>query len=336
VSAWVVALAALALVQTGCQWQARPRFPSALTDQQFRTLIIDVSESPGAFEHSTNLVSNEIRYVHTVGRLRPVRGAYIGVGPEQNYSFIAALRPAIAFIVDIRQENQYLHLLYKTLFELSADRGEFVSRLFSRELQPGIGPGTSVDELFRRYTGAPGSRELYQATAGQVRERLRAHGWRLTEQDMTVIDGILHAFYAKGPEIHYERPYPGEAPDPSYSLLMTARDIHNQSGSYLATTDRFAFVKGLHDRNMIVPVVGDFAGPHAIRRVGDYIRRHRGMVSAFYASNVEVYLNRRQSHAFCRSLATLPFTSRTSLIDSKGWQPLPGRLAGCPPRKGGE
>jgi hypothetical protein len=42
------------------------------------------------------------------------------------------VKPKIAFIVDIRRQNLIEHLMYKALFELSADRAEFISRLLSR------------------------------------------------------------------------------------------------------------------------------------------------------------------------------------------------------------
>jgi hypothetical protein len=112
---------------------------------------------------------------------------------------------------------------------------------------------------------------------------------------------------------------------------MTATDVNGQYGSYLATEERFTFLKDLHTRNMIVPVVGDFAGPLAIRRVGDYIRQHAGTVSAFYASNVEVYLTRQQSAAFCVNLAALPYDARTWFIGSKGMRALPSKLDSCSP-----
>ena len=63
-------------------------------------------------------------------------GVYLGVGPEQNFTYIAAIRPKIAFITDIRRGNLQLHLMYKALFELSADRAEFVS-LSLHEASPG-------------------------------------------------------------------------------------------------------------------------------------------------------------------------------------------------------
>ena len=129
----VLALACVA--QIGCGWIGRrsSTIPARLSDAEFWGLSTRLSETPGTFDHSDNLVSNEIRYVHLARVLRSTGGIYIGVGPEQNFSYIARLEPAMAFIIDIRQRNRNLHLLYKALFELSTDRAEFLSNLFSRQ-----------------------------------------------------------------------------------------------------------------------------------------------------------------------------------------------------------
>ena len=92
----------------------------------------------------------------------------MGVGPEQNFTYIAVTRPAIAFIVDIRRGNLDLHLMYKALFELSADRADFVSRLFSRK-RP-AGPAADVDrrrDFFRVSAG--------RAEPGRVRSQPEGH-----------------------------------------------------------------------------------------------------------------------------------------------------------------
>ena len=90
--------------------------PAQLSDEEFWNLSTRLSEPPGAFRHSENLVSNEELFPHTIRLLRARGGVYIGVGPEQNFSYIARIRPSMAFIIDIRQENRNLHLLYKALF----------------------------------------------------------------------------------------------------------------------------------------------------------------------------------------------------------------------------
>ncbi len=306
--------------------------PTTLSDQDFWNLSTSLSEPSGSFTHSENLVSNEALFVHTVRRLRPTGGVYIGVGPEQNFSFIAKLRPVLAFIIDIRRENRNLHLLYKALFELSSDRADFVSRLFSRERPGGLGPATAVQDLFSAYAPVPASGDLYAQNVRLVRQRLvDIHGFALSAADLDWIAHAMQAFHADGPDINYGRSLARDAAGPSYRVLMTARDTIGESRSYLASEQGFAFVKDLHARNMIVPVVGDFAGPHAIRSAGDYIRQHRETVGAFYGSNVEVYLNRRMVAAFCANLVTLPSGARTPFIDSKGMRTFTSKLRACLP-----
>ena len=308
--------------------------PAALSDEDFWRLSTEMSEPAGAFRHSDNLVSNEAQFAQTVGLLRPRGGVYIGVGPEQNFSFIARLQPALAFIVDIREENRHLHLMYKALFGLSIDRADFISRLFSRERPAAVDPRSSVDDLFTTYAKAPASSELHEATARLVRERLiDVHRFPLSIDDMRSISRILMAFYSDGIDIHYGRLLPPTAAGPSYRALMTARDIRRQSRSYLATDEAFGLMKDMQAKNLIVPVVGDFAGPGAIRRIGDYVRQQGGFISAFYGSNVQVYLSKQQMAAFCENLATLPYDSRTFFIGNKGLQRLTAKLTTCSPAR---
>src|SRR5688572_20646429 len=136
------------LAQTACR---RSTLPGELSDDQFWRLTTELSEPPGTFTHSENLVSNEALFADIMRTLRPRGGVYIGVGPEQNFSYIAEIKPAMAFIVDVRAENRSLHLLYKALFEMAADRADFVGRLFSRERPAGVGTETTVEELFATY-----------------------------------------------------------------------------------------------------------------------------------------------------------------------------------------
>jgi hypothetical protein len=310
----------------------RSTLPSALTDREFWTLIQTISEAPGAFTLSDNFVSNEPRVAENVRWLRPSGGVYIGVGPEQNFSYIARLRSVMAFIVDIRQENRNLHLLYKALFEVSSDRAEFVSRLFSRPRPAGLTSGSSVEEIFRRFEAVSPSPDLYRRTASLVRERLlTAHGLPLSSTDLDWVDRAFTAFYTDGPAIQFwgTRIVDKDAVRPSYRALMTARDMMGQQRSFLATEDGFQFIRDLQSRNRIVPVVGDFGGTGAIRRVGEYVRDHADLVRAFYGSNVGVYLTNEQTKTFCRNLAALPVPPDASFIENHGVRTLASKLATC-------
>ena len=146
----------LAVLLTTCSivvTAAAPPVPTQLTDEEFWRLSSSLSEPDGIFR-SDNLLSNELNFQYVIPELLAVAQpgrVYMGVGPEQNFSYIAALKPSMAFIVDIRHGNMDVHLLYKALFELSANRVEFVSKLFSLKQPSGLSPRASASELFTAY-----------------------------------------------------------------------------------------------------------------------------------------------------------------------------------------
>ena len=326
------ALAAALLL--ACAWpgacRSRSTLPHALTDSEFWTLTTALSEAPGTFTHSDNLVSNESHIVYIAPSVQPRGGVYIGVGPEQNFTYIAAVRPAMAFIVDIRAENRSLHLLYKALFELSRDRADFIFKLFAREMPAAARGERSVRTLFALCAAARPLRGVRDETGRRIREHLlTTRNYTLSAADLQWIDYALDAFYTDGPEIHYARSLPRDPAGPSYRSLMTTPDVFGEYGSYLSSDDKFTFVKRLQERNLIVPLVGDFAGPAALRGVANYVREHGAVVTAFYGSNVDVYLNREKSARYCGNLASLPYNWSTFMISPRGRQMLRARLEAC-------
>jgi hypothetical protein len=321
----VAACAVVAIAACG-----RSTLLHTLGDQDYWRLIETLSEPPGTFTISDNLVSNEPHVAENTRRLSPTGGVYIGVGPEQNFSYIARVRPAMAFIVDIRRENRDLHLLYKALFEISPDRIGFVSRLFSRPRLTDLGPRASAAEIFNAFAGVAPSPELHSQTLTLVRDRLlTTHRFPVSADELESMTRALKAFYTDGPEIRFYRSADVRAVQPTYRQLMTMRDGYGLEWSFLADEDAFDTVKDLHLRNMIVPIVGDFGGPTALRRVGDYVRQRADVVQAFYGSNVQVYLTNRQAYAFCGNLAALPAAPATYFIERDSVRTLTSKLRDC-------
>src|SRR5437879_3470299 len=103
-----VAVAALMLCVTPTSRSLTQELPQRLDDRTFWTLVTEFSE-PNGFFRSDNLVSNEMVFQHVIPALinqnADPMSAYLGVGPDQNFTYIAALKPRIAFIVDIRRGN---------------------------------------------------------------------------------------------------------------------------------------------------------------------------------------------------------------------------------------
>jgi hypothetical protein len=322
---------------------APPAAPTQLTNEEFWKLSSSLSEVDGEFR-SDNLLSNELGFQYVIPELLQTAQqgrVYMGVGPEQNFTYIAALKPAMVFIVDIRHGNLDVHLLYKALFELSANRSEFVSKLFSRKPMTGFTPQTTGRELFTFYSRSEPSKELYDANLKAIIDHLKVkRGFPLSDGDLEGIEWAYSNYYQFGPAISYgSSTSAGVAPaivgvqgtgrrgggGTNYADLMMASDGTGKERSYLANDENFMVLKNLETRNLLIPVVGDFGGPKAIREVAKYLKGVNAMVSAFYLSNVEQYLNTDgKTSAFLASVATLPIDETSRFIRSGNNQGFTG------------
>ncbi len=314
-----IVAAVLLPVHGGRPHAAASSLPSRLADQEFWRLIQGSSEPDGSFR-SDNLVSNERQFQYPVPSLERLRrgGAYLGVAPDQNFTFILALEPEVAFIVDIRRGNLLQHLVYKALLERSPDRAGLLSRLFSRVRPAGLAADASPAELFDAIRQAPSSEGLYQETLRAVHDQLvRVHGFPLTPDDLAGIDRICRAFRSFGPEITYSSTNGRRGGMPSFMELHTTGDAEERNHSYLASEEQFQRIRAYEERNLIVPIVGDFAGPKALRAIGRYLAAHQATVTAFYVSNVEQYLFQNgDEQQFYRNLAALPLDTGSTFIRS--------------------
>lgn len=320
----VSAFASLLGVVAAPAWP-QSTIPSRLADQELWKLNAELSE-PGGYFRSDNLLSNETGFQAVIPGLRErikPGGVYLGVGPEQNFTYIVALQPRIAFIIDIRRGNMIEHLMYKALIETSADRAEFLSRLFSRARPNGLDTTSSADQLFAAYDSAARDSALYRRNLAAIRTFLtKSHGFALGDSDAASIEHIYSAFFDAGPQINYSYPYGGGFGRgmPTYTSLQTTSDTAGKNWAYLATEANFRWLKDFESKNLLVPIVGDFGGPKAIRAVGRYVADHHAAVSAFYTSNVEQYLFQSDSAwvRYYQNVATLPLDSTSMFIRSVG------------------
>jgi len=305
-------------LQTPIQQEA---LPSRIDDAVFWKMISEFSEPGGAFRLE-NFMSNEKTYQSVLPVLEPLTaldGAYIGVGPEQNFSYILSLRPAVSFIIDIRRQNLMEHLLYKVLFEVSENRSEFLAKLFSRSLPKRLGPDASLAAIFQELSVARPDPSLYERNTAAVLDHLiRVRRFPLNDADQDLIKKVYRAFFTCGPEMdfHCLNPGGGYGAGLTFADLMQQDDGRGKNRGFLATEVNFRYIQETERRNLIIPIVGDFGGPKAIRAVGDYLRQHHAIAKAFYISNVEDYLFPYPAawQMFYQSVAALPLDERSTFI----------------------
>src|SRR5262245_39213623 len=134
---------------------------------------------------------------------------------------------------------------------------------------------------------------------------------------MRSLDYAYKSFREDGLDISYRMDDSRGGYFPSLKDLILQPDLHNKLGNYLASKEDYDFVRDMHRRNLIIPVVGDFAGKKALRAVGDYLRKNGLTVTAFYTSNVEQYLFQNEVFAaFANNVRTLPINDLSLFIRS--------------------
>jgi len=210
-------------------------------------------------------------------------------------------------------------LMYKALFDMSPNRADFVSNLFSRPRPAGFDTKTTPAALFTAYESAKVDPDLSAKNLTAIKAYMTKHGYQLTGEDISNIEKIHDVFSRGGPTINYY--FASAAPvglgpsrEGTYTRMMNTTDSTGHNSSFLATEESYLYVREMQRKNLIVPLVGDFAGPAVIRNVGRYLIEHKATVGAFYISNVETYLSDPQKQTFYENVATLPVDSSSMFI----------------------
>jgi hypothetical protein len=293
-----------------------------LSDERLEKLSLEWSESPGYFD-TDNLISNESSFQHVIPALkascRP-GGAYIGVGPAQNFTYIAHVQPALAFIIDIRRNNLLLHLYFKEVFRRAETRAEFLSVLLGRPFKgDSRKKDASLPELMDQVSTLPPNREYFELNLERIMAELRGRAPSLTRQeDLRTLQLMAETFFVEGPDLkfrsHGRRP---RSLYPTQMELWSEVDVWGQHRSYLAHDELYQVVRTMQIENRIIPLVGDLSGPKTLRKVAGYLHESRLEVSVLYVSNVEFYLfGRGRFLPFVDNLKALPVGEDSLLVRS--------------------
>ncbi|MBX3169477.1 MAG: hypothetical protein KF760_18900 [Candidatus Eremiobacteraeota bacterium] len=303
-----LALTAVLILGVSLWWLWPRRQP--LSEEQWRALVSDASEAPQPFL-SDNWISNESDYGSLVRALDVSGGVYLGVGPEQNFTYLARLQPDYAFIVDIRRGNLLQHLYYKVLFEECPTPQQWLAGLCGRRPPQGSRFPDWLQEVDRQ--------PLDESWLDKVKSR----GRRLLSigsQDELFLAQMQRVFLKEGLQLAF-RYRPGA---PEQEKFPTLGEVLSDPECFLARPDAYARVRRMQLENRIIPLVGDFAGRRAFPSVARWCRRRNLRVSAVYASNVDFYLMPRgltsdKMEDFVLNLQSLPRDPQALLLRFHLW-----------------
>lgn len=261
--------------------------------EQLGRYIDEWSEPEGYFD-SDNFISNETSYLHVVDDLHSqvkAGGIYLGVGPDQNLSYIVHTRPALAIVTDIRRQNMLQHLFFKALFAMASSRAEYLALLLSRET-PATNPGISFPDLLTAVRTSTSSDELFRKNLSAVKDTLRQeYKLQLTADDLDKIELVYQTFWRDGLDLRFSTIGRNNASQyPTLEEMFLETDRSGNYENYLASEALFKWLKKFQAENRLIPIVGDFAGSHALRALAGFLKTNGLRVSTFYTSNVEFYL----------------------------------------------
>ena len=296
----------------------KPTQQDSLTTAEFATLSARLSDAGGYFD-TDNLISNEPSLLHVLSDLARMHvrgGAYVGVGPDQNFNYIARIAPRIAFVMDIRRDNLLQHLLFKALFADARNRVEYLAHWLGRPAPADVSSWNArpIDSLVAWAVRTPSTRQR-QSAVEAVRRRVRVrHPSSAADLTDRAVSPRVHR---RGRGVAFTAMVVPRLTIPRSRNCSRADRDGAQSG-YLASEDAFRVVQSLERRNLVIPVVSDLAGPKGLPTLAAVLRERGDSVSAFYTSNVEDYLIRDgRFPTFVRSLAALP--RQTSAVIIRSW-----------------
>jgi hypothetical protein len=316
----------------------------AAPQRSFAADVARLSEPEGEFD-TDNLISNERSYLEVIPALQEAGvsgGAYIGVGPDQNFSYIAQVRPTIAFIVDVRRDNLLLHLMFKALFELARGRAEYLSLLTDRPPPDRVDTwrDAPLQRIVAHIDETPASSPpLSRDSAKRLEEAIERSGVPLSRNDFETIHRFRAAFVHAGLSLQFQsKGRPPRSYYPTYRELLLDADQNGRQGNFMASDRDFQFVRSLELGDRIIPVVGNLSGPHALGSIASMMSEQGARLSAIYVSNVEDYLFREGAFPrFVENLRRLPRDDRSTIIRAvfggyggsrSNVQPVNGLLAG--------
>jgi hypothetical protein len=299
-----------------------------VSSEQFGRYIGQWSEEEGYFD-SDNFISNETSYLHVIDQLQKqvkAGGVYLGVGPDQNFSYIVHTRPALAIITDIRRQNMLEHLWYKALFALASNRVDYISLMVSREV-PRIRPDSSLEQILRAAHASRTDESLFQKNLTAVKNILDKYKLKLSAADLAKIEYVYRTFWKESLDLRFSSIGRNNALNyPTLEEMLLETDRQGRVQGYLSSEELFQQLKKFQAENRLIPIVGDFAGSHALQSVAAFLKANGLRVSTFYTSNVEFYLfgtsnytyilNTSNWSRFLANLRALPFTEDAIFIRS--------------------
>jgi len=265
------------------------------------------------------LVSNELGHQNVILGLQQYtncNGIYIGIGTEQNFSYIAVTRPSFAFIVDNRKENQNLHYLFKACFELASSRQEYLSILFSKPLKNDAGL-KSLRDLVHYFLKIEGDIYYFNRNWDLLCKKIQKYRTNLSDNDLDQIYSMYRDFFEYNLFLRTRNDLTSWQGwlYPTYRDFLLATDQNGRNWNFLNDDWQFQRLKTMQTNNLIIPIVGDLTGEQSLSTIAEFAKKRRKSITTIYISNAEQFIfEEKLFDQYMNNIKNLPKNSSSLLI----------------------
>lgn len=285
----------------------------------FFELLKWLDEPPTGPSSADNLMTNEDSLASVMDQIRsesPPGTVFLGVGPDQNYTFIATARPIEAYLLDYRKKNQLLHLMHLALIAKSPNRIDYLENYWARRVKVGlISPpnddhSKTTEKLLLLFRRSELDQQFLAQNIGDVMSEL-LNSQFLDANEIEEVGRIQKRLAGPGPEARFLalKMYP------TIASLISMKTRAGKPGHWLAGDDYYQEVRELCFQQKIYPVVGDWSGQLCLKKLAAHLNSTEKKVGLVYISDVEFFLLRgnRFSH-YIENLARLPLHDEVRIV----------------------
>ncbi|MGP3921046.1 LIC_10091 family protein [Nonomuraea sp. 10N515B] len=242
-------------------------------------------------------MTSEVAHNDAIAKCRPGTGAagtgaYIGVGPCQNLTYIGALRPRLAIICDSRLDNLIEHLMFKMLIERATNPLDYLLLLFSRPVEepPPSADIKEAEDLVAAFERGTPDPETYRDNLEWLRSEAKRR-WEFNDGQLDRLSYLYGQFFARQLAITAVNQECAEAlGSPTLRDVILARNSYRRNFHFLTDADRFAYVRQMQLEDRIIPMLGNFSSAASIQLINDLLDKFGERADTIYLSNIEDYL----------------------------------------------
>ncbi len=308
-----------------------------MTLPHFDALIREqLSLAPPSTDYALDcFVSSEVGYNEVLARCQPVsatpNGAYLGVGPDQNYTYIGALRPRLAVILDARLDNLLEHLVFKLAFSQARDPLDYLCLLFGRRRPAAPAAAADAKALVAQLHAQPLDEDQAASFSAFVLQAFRAR-WSQDSKALSRVKRLLGELVRRQLKVTSvsERCLANLDKIPDFEEVITATTPEGFNFHYLTDAERFGYVKALHGQDAIVPLLGNVVSPRGIAAARSVVEAAGLTLSAVYLSNLEEFLLQRYIIAEDRIVARPNPKGAFEGAPGRSWHELLDQLSALP------